>query len=101
MQNSPGINTHAVPVQQTERIVLLDSLRGFAILGILLMNIPSFSLPGIGFDPWLLNETGVDYYTWFWVSWFPEGTQRALFSMLFGAGIILFIKGQEKKLGGL
>lgn len=101
MQNPPDTNTHAVPVQETERIVILDSLRGFAILGILLMNIPSFSLPGIGFDPWLLNETGVDYYTWFWVSWFPEGTQRALFSMLFGAGIILFIKGQEKKLGGL
>ena len=28
------------PVNQSERIVLLDSLRGIAILGILLMNIP-------------------------------------------------------------
>ena len=37
----------AAPVSQTERIVILDSLRGIAILGILLMNIPGFSRPGI------------------------------------------------------
>ena len=30
----------AAPVQQSDRITILDSLRGFAILGILLMNIP-------------------------------------------------------------
>ena len=30
-----------------------------------------------------------------------EGSQRALFSMLFGAGVILFITRQEKKVEGL
>ncbi|MGI8582927.1 MAG: hypothetical protein ACR2KX_12050 [Chitinophagaceae bacterium] len=38
--------SYAAPVAQKERIVILDSLRGFAILGILLMNIGSFGLPG-------------------------------------------------------
>ena len=48
----------AAPVSQSERIVILDSLRGIAILGILLMNIPSFALPGTGHDPSILNEAG-------------------------------------------
>ena len=93
----------ALPVAQQERIIILDSLRGFAILGILLMNIPSFSLPGpVGGDPSILNEWGtINFKILHFVSWFPEGTQRALFSMLFGAGILLFIGGKEKRLDGM
>ncbi|HMJ45965.1 MAG TPA: DUF418 domain-containing protein [Ferruginibacter sp.] len=91
----------AAPVAQNERISILDSLRGIAILGILLMNIPSFGLPGVSGDPSVLNETGINYYTWYVVSLIPDGTQRALFSMLFGAGIILFIQSQQKKVTGL
>jgi len=91
----------AVPVSQQERITILDSLRGIAILGILLMNIPSFGLPGVvGHDPSVLNESGVNYSTWYLVNWIPEGTQRAIFSMLFGAGIILFTTRLENKLNG-
>jgi uncharacterized protein len=91
------------PVSQQNRIVILDSLRGIAILGILLMNIPSFALPPpVQHDPSVLNEWGtVDFTTWRIVQWFPEGTQRAVFSMLFGAGILLFIGGKEKKLNGM
>jgi uncharacterized protein len=91
----------AAPVAQSERISLLDSLRGIAILGILLMNIPAFGLPGTSDDPSILNEQGINYYLWYFVDLIPEGTQRALFSMLFGAGIILFINSQQKKVDGL
>jgi len=31
----------------------------------------------------------------------PDGTQRAIFSMLFGAGVILFFSAKEKKLTGM
>jgi uncharacterized protein len=91
------------PVTQSERIIILDSLRGFAILGILLMNIPGFGLPApVGWDPSVLNEYGTtDFKVWNFVEWFPEGTQRALFSMLFGAGILLFIGGKEKRVEGM
>jgi uncharacterized protein len=91
------------PVKQSERIVLLDSLRGIAILGILLMNIPGFALPDpVIEDPSVLNEWGtVNFKTWYFINWFMEGSQRALFSLLFGAGIILFISRQEKKTEGL
>jgi uncharacterized protein len=77
-------NAFTAPVSQQERIVILDSLRGFAILGILLMNIPGFALPPpVNHDPSLLSEWGtIDFKTWFIVDWIPEGTQRAIFSML-------------------
>ena len=35
----------AAPVSQQERITILDSLRGIAVLGILVMNITGFALP--------------------------------------------------------
>ena len=93
----------AAPTSQQERIVILDSLRGIAILGILLMNIPGFALPDPAMgDPSVLNEWGtVNFKTWYFIEWFMEGSQRALFSMLFGAGIILFVSRQEKRTEGL
>ncbi len=100
---SSAIKT-AAPVGQTERIVILDALRGIAILGILLMNIPGFALPSPAAygDLTVMNELGtINQKTWFVVDWVLEGSQRALFSMLFGAGMILFITRQEKRTDGL
>ena len=90
----------AAPVNQSERIILLDSLRGIAILGILLMNIPGFALPDpvIG-DPSVLNEWGtVNFKTWYFIEWFMEGSQRALFSMLFGAVLFYLLPARKKGL---
>jgi len=103
MKSFPVIaNIKAGPVAQTDRIVILDSLRGIAILGILLMNIPGFSMAINGHDPSVLNEFGsVNFKIWYGVDWALAGTQRALFSMLFGAGIILFINGKEKRTSGM
>lgn len=91
------------PVPQDERITILDSIRGFAILGILMMNIPSMSMAGpAAHDPSLLDELGtINYTIWFWVEWFFNGTQRAIFSMLFGAGVYLFTSRLEKKKSGI
>ena len=90
------------PVAQSERIIILDALRGIAILGILLMNIPGFGLPEIqASDPSIYNETGVNYQTWYVIDWIFAGTQRAFFSMLFGAGMILFISRLEKRMDGM
>ncbi|MEO6346426.1 MAG: DUF418 domain-containing protein [Aquaticitalea sp.] len=89
----------AAPTAQKERIDLLDSLRGIAILGILMMNLPSF---GIGaYNPLVNNETGINYFIWYFVELIPDGTQRAIFSMLFGAGVILFLSAKEKNLPGM
>jgi len=89
----------AAPVSQSERIGVMDALRGIAILGILLMNIPGFGLPG---DPTVWHEWGtINLKVWYAVELIPEGTQRGLFSILFGAGILLFIERQEKRVSGL
>ena len=89
------MNQTAVPVIRKERIDIIDSLRGVAILGILLMNITGFSMAG---DPFIRNEFGtLNYKIWFYVSWLVDGTQRALFSMLFGAGILLFLRNKTSQ----
>ena len=94
--------TIAAPVLQQERITILDSLRGIAILGILLMNVPGFGLPyAQTSDPSVYDETGLNYKAWFIVDWALSGTQRAIFSMLFGAGMILFITKLEKRMNGM
>src|SRR4030095_666981 len=101
MTNEPT-TALAAPVAQQERISILDSLRGIAILGILLMNIPGFGMPEVQTsDPSVFNETGINYKTWYVVEWALAGTQRAIFSMLFGAGIILFISRLEKRMSGM
>lgn len=89
----------AAPVQQAERIVIIDSIRGFALLGILLMNIPYFADSYYSsFNLTVHDEfSGRNYYTWWVVNGLFEGTMRALFSMLFGAGSILLVSRLEKR----
>jgi len=101
MGNEPT-PTVLAPMGQVERIVLIDSLRGIAILGILLMNIPAFGLPHGLISDYPLHFPGkLDYY--FWYVFGPgvfEGSQRAIFSMLFGAGSFIFISRLEKRTTG-
>ncbi len=101
--SSPTSPNLAAPVSQQERIVVLDGLRGIALLGILLMNIPYMGLPEPAFDHLLLNnELGtINEKVWWYVNWIPEGTQRAIFSLLFGAGILLFVSRLEKRMDGM
>lgn len=79
------------PTPRGERILPLDVVRGVAVLGILLMNMPSFGLPIQAYDrPRALGGTWLDVAVWWVIQVFFEGKMRALFSMLFGAGVILF-----------
>lgn len=90
----------AIPVLPKERIDILDSLRGIAVLGILLMNIPYFALPSPAqfWDLVVMNEMGtINEKVWLVITGVLNGTMRALFCIMFGAGIILFTQRQEKK----
>lgn len=79
------------PVTRSERLAAVDTIRGFAVLGILLMNILSFGLPEDASDnPTVAGgATGINYAFWFWNTVLFEGKMRAIFSMLFGAGLII------------
>ena len=75
--------TAIAPVSQSERIIVIDSLRGIALLGILLMNIPYFGLPDPAADNLSVgHELGtINQQVWYFINLIFEGTQRAIFSM--------------------
>jgi uncharacterized protein len=92
-----GSTTSVAPTTERERIFALDALRGVAVLGILLMNIIGFGLPHAYTDPTNAGgATGVNLATWFASSMLFEGTMRGLFTLLFGAGVVLYTSRLER-----
>lgn len=81
------------PVQGSERINALDVLRGFALLGILLMNIEAMVGPLngalTGIDPAL---TGADRWADGLIYFFVQGKFYPLFSLLFGMGFAVMMQ---------
>jgi uncharacterized protein len=95
-------SANLTPVEKQERIYSLDILRGFVVLGILLMNIVGFGLWGAYRDPTVAGgATGLNLYVWETTTMFFEGTMRALFSLLFGVGMFILTERLEKKGGGI
>ena len=74
------------------RIQSLDALRGVAVLGIFAINIIGFAFPEIAFsNPKVAGGEGaLNYGLWSFTTVFIEGSMRGLFSLVFGAGVILF-----------
>ncbi|WP_083923029.1 hypothetical protein [Arsukibacterium perlucidum] len=87
------------PINQGARLNQLDILRGVALLGILLMNIQSFAMPGAAY----LNPTtwgdlqGVNQIVWIFSHVFADAKFMGLFSILFGAGVCLFAERAMEK----
>jgi len=80
------------PITESDRIESLDVLRGFSLLGILLMNIIGFGFVAAAYTaPGLMIEDGLDLFAWGLIELLAEGAMRGLFSILFGAGVILFL----------
>lgn len=86
---------YPAPVANANRIQLIDSIRGVALLGILLMNIPGFGLHWSEFIKLLKGPHDLNYQVFKSVMVIPEGSMRGLFSMLFGAGMLLFMKNKK------
>jgi len=85
------------PTGQSERILALDSLRGIGVLGILLMNILAFGLPSAYLDPTNAGGAGgANLYVWIMTSMFVEGVFRGIFTLLFGAGVVLYTSRLER-----
>ena len=79
-----------------KRLESLDFVRGCALFGILLMNINGMGLGPAYDNPTIAGgDTGINLWTWLVINIGFEGTQRALFSMLFGAGVILLTARME------
>ncbi len=88
---SPNLSLLDHPVGGQERISSVDTLRGLALLGILVINITMFSQPFSAFlAPQLVGGfTGMNFATWAFSHLFFYEKFISLFSMLFGAGLVL------------
>lgn len=84
------MTTHQ-PVQAKERIQALDFLRGFALLGILIMNIQLMAMPMAAYlNPTAYGDfTGLNKWVWMFGHLFADEKFMTIFSILFGAGIVL------------
>jgi uncharacterized protein len=99
--SAPPQQTNAAPVAESARITSLDLIRGVAVLGILLMNVVHF---GFGRVPYLNLDAGGSES---WLDWvvgiggeiFVDQKFMGIFSLLFGAGILLFIERAEARGG--
>lgn len=81
----------AGPVAEGQRIAAIDVLRGFALCGVLLMNMQAFAMPFCAY----MNPTAYGKFEGFGaLLWqinhlFADAKFITIFSMLFGAGIVL------------
>ena len=89
----------AEPVAPSQRIVAIDVLRGFALLGILIINIQAFSMPVAAyFNPTAYGDlTGANRWVWVLSHIFADQKFMTIFSLLFGAGIILLTTRLEER----
>ena len=101
MTNQQTPLTVSGPVLQTERIDSLDVLRGFALLGILVMNIQAFAMIGAAYlNPTAYGDlTGANYWVWLLGHVLVDMKFMGMFSMMFGAGIVLMTSRREAATG--
>ncbi len=83
------------PVGAKDRIETLDFVRGIAVMGILVANIVGFGQPFSAYlypTAWLGGSGDPD--GWLWIAQFVaiDGKMRVLFTVLFGAGVYLFME---------
>ncbi len=90
--------TSAGPIEEAGRITNLDALRGVAVFGILLMNAVSYGLdPAAYFNISLANDTPFDWIVGVFGEVFVDQKFMGVFSLLFGAGIVLFADRADAK----
>ncbi|MFB0613439.1 DUF418 domain-containing protein [Aurantiacibacter poecillastricola] len=88
------------PATRTERIASLDIIRGIAVLGILAANIVAFGQPWSAYSwPGGFLSGHDSTSDWLWVAQFVlvDGKMRGLFSLLFGAGMVLFMERARQR----
>jgi len=83
------------------RILSLDVLRGFALLGILTMNIIIFALPMMHYaNPMVAGDLqGADKWVFNFNYVFANLRFMSIFAMLFGAGVVLFTEKATQRAG--
>lgn len=99
LSSLPDLAPAVGPTGLRERIQALDLLRGFAVLGILLMNIQIFAMPLAAYsNPSIFGDLqGINLLVWVVGHLFFDVKFISLFSVLFGAGILLMLERAEAR----
>jgi len=86
-----------MPTRGRERITELDTLRGIALFGVLVVNIFYFSVPASYFDSYFAKfHDPINVAVLRMMFWFLEGKFYPIFSLMFGVGLsIQFSKSVE------
>jgi len=96
METPPAVATLA-PVAQDERMLSLDVVRGFALIGILMMNVEYFNRAtaqlGSGMQRGL---DGANFWVSYFVQYFVTGKFWTIFSLLFGMGFAIMLTRAER-----
>ncbi|MCF6410799.1 DUF418 domain-containing protein [Pseudalkalibacillus salsuginis] len=92
MQQPTPISTH-------QRIATIDIIRGFALLGIFLVNIPALSAPALIYDLYSIQPAyeGMDRWVRLIYDLFVQAKFYPMFSFLFGFGFYIFLSRAELK----
>src|SRR3712207_7893789 len=84
------------PIATKERVEVVDMLRGFALFGILLINITAFAFPGIPPTPQFADST-LDRWVMQAILLLVESKFFTLFSFLFGLGFAVQLLRAEEQ----
>jgi uncharacterized membrane protein YeiB len=85
------------PVAAAQRIEALDVVRGFALIGVLFMNIEFFNRNSRGVEEGMpVGLTGVDFAASWFVAYFVQGKFWTIFSLLFGMGFAVMFSRAER-----
>lgn len=103
---TPTLSAPALPLL---RETTIDVVRGFALLGILAMNIIAFAYPASsyehptteGSEPYIGPFTGANLAAWWATHVLADLKMMALFSMLFGAGVVLMARSRPEGFAGV
>lgn len=94
-----GIPLKAEPTQVQERIEIIDVIRGFALLGILIANMALYNSPALYFEA-LGKSMGLGFWDTIvssFITIFVQGKFYSIFSILFGLGFAIFFERAKAK----
>ncbi|MFA9560290.1 DUF418 domain-containing protein [Evansella sp. AB-rgal1] len=97
-QNNNQTKVQITPLDTNERLNHIDSLRGFALLGILLVNMFVFQYGMVGMEYIPSQVTsGLDLISYQFINWFFQGSYYPIFSMLFAFGAVMIWERSQVK----
>lgn len=90
MGKGETVTEKLMPVSGKERIHSLDAMRGFALLGIFLVNMVDFHSPWIYVDRMEFWGSQLNQMLMHFIDIFAQASFYPLFSFLFGYGFVIF-----------